>query len=250
MGAPLVSHDWCVATGGTLTAEQRRLLLGRSLAAYSRHAVDLVRLALGRRSTTVVALPESPDDDLVEAALKAASAQGPDVEGHGLRTWLFGGALATLDGVELDPELLCVAGIAHDAGTASAVPGEDFTIRSARIAVQAFEDAGKPLDEARATALRDGIVAHLTAGVTVEDTAIGTYVQAGALLDLAGMRLIDLPASVVDEVFDRHPAGGVRDTIVRVIDAEARALPGGRFAQLRRLGFTLAIRTSPSLRGR
>lgn len=249
MTEPLVTHAWCRATGGALTVAQRRALRLRTLRTLAGHGVGLVRVLLGRRPADgTVVLPTAPASTLTEAALAAARDQGPDVEAHGLRTWLFGGALAAVDGVAIDPELLHVAGICHDAGLAEVVPGEDFTLRSADVAVSAFEAAGRPLDAPVATALRDGIVAHLTPGVTAPETVLGHYVQAGALLDLSGVRLADLPAGLVREVFARHPAGGIRDSIRRAMKDEARAVPDGRFAQSVRMGLPLAVRLSPTLR--
>ena len=77
------------------------------------------------------------------------------------------------------------------------------------------------------------------------DGALATYVQAGALLDLAGLRLWDVAQSAVDEVAARHPSGGSLAPLVR---AEARAVPKGRFALLVRSGGLIAMRLSP-LRG-
>lgn len=248
MGEPLISYDWCRETGGALTPAQRRTLLLRSLRTYGAQVKDIARLASGRRSTEPVRLPTAPDGAVIDAAVEAARDQGPDIEGHGFRTWLFGGALADRDGVDLDPELFCVAAIVHDAGGAQAVGGEDFTIRSADIAMAALDLHGGDFSADRRTALRDGIVAHATAGVRPDESAIGAYVQAGALLDLAGMRITDLPGDTIREVFQRHPAGTVKQTIVRVIDEEARAVPEGRFALSRRLGLALAVRASPTLR--
>lgn len=136
-----VTYEWCVRTGGALTGAQRRGLLVAALREYGSHAADMVRLAAGQRASGPVVLPEAPGGGLVEAAMEAGRDQGPDVEGHGLRTWLFGGALAMRDGVELDEELFCVGAICHDAGATRAVAGEDFTARSAQIAVAAFPPA-------------------------------------------------------------------------------------------------------------
>ncbi|MGE5211894.1 MAG: hypothetical protein ACM3MM_11565 [Acidobacteriota bacterium] len=43
----------------------------------------------------------------------------------------------------------------------------------------------------------------------------------------------------------RHPRAGLRDDIIGRIRAEAAAVPDGRFALLRRTGFTTAIRLAP-----
>ena len=239
---PLTTYDWCRSTGGALTSAPRRTLLLRTARLYAEHVAGVARLAAGRRPDGPVVLPEAPDSDLVEAAVTAARDQGPDLEGHGFRTWLFGGALAIRDGVDLDDELFCVAGIVHDAGAAHAVGGEDFTLRSADIAMAALDAHGGDWSEAQRRALRDGIVAHATAGVTPRESAIGTYVQAGAMLDIAGLRLVDLPKATVTEVLEQHPAGSVRATILRLLEEESRAVPHGRFAQLRQLGLGLAVR--------
>ncbi len=245
----LVTYEWCARTGGTLTREQKRYLLRRTIASYGDHARGLVRLATGRRAGVDLVLPTVPDSALVDAALEVGRDQGPELEGHGFRTWLFGAVLAESDGVRVDPELLCIGGILHDAGAAEAVAGQDFTVRSADTAVLAFEKAGRPLDDARAAQLRDGIVAHATAGVTPEESALGTYIQAGAMLDIAGVRLADLSSSLVKEIFARHPNTGVHAVILRLIEAEAKAVPDGRFAHLRKLGLGLAAATSPTRRG-
>lgn len=247
--APLRSHAWARATGGALTRRQRLHCTAASLSTFAQHGAQLARLATGvgrPEGTPDEWLPAAPDPALSDAALAVARDQGPEIEGHGLRTWLFGAMLAAGDGVDVDHDLLHVAGVCHDAGAARVVEGEDFTLRSAELAVAAFERAGRPLDERAATLLRDGIVAHATPGLDRERDTLGAYVQDGAMLDLVGLRLVHLPAAVVEEVYRRHPQDGVREAIARAVRAEARAVPRGRFALLRRLGLLLAMRVAPN----
>lgn len=231
------THAWAVATGGALDLGARRAVTRAALGEAARLPLDLLRARLGRRPDGPMRLPSAPADELVEAALAASAGQGPAVECHGLRTWLFASLLASVDGVVVDPELLCVGGIAHDAGLAEAVPGEDFTLRSAAAAVQAFRDAGVALSPARADRLRDAVVAHATPGVGLGDSAEGRYLREGAGLDLVGLRVADLPAGVVEAVHEAHPSTGLRHAITRAVAAEARANPDGRFAVMTRLGF-------------
>lgn len=244
----LTTHEWCARTGGALTRRQKVALLVPITKMLGQMAAGTARLAAGRRAPGA-SLPIAPGSGLVEAALEEARDQGPDLEGHGLRTWLFGGALAALDGVPLDAEAFCVTAIVHDAGAATTVDREDFTVRSAEVAVRSFARAGVALDPDREREVRDGIVAHATPGVTVEQSAIGAYVQAGAMLDLAGLRLADLPRATVREVHDLHPPGTMKQTILRLINEEARAVPDGRFALARRTGLAVSVRLSPTLRG-
>jgi hypothetical protein len=121
------------------------------------------------------------------------------------------------------------------------VAGEDFTLRSAEAAIACADRHGRDDGEW----IGDGITAHATPGVTVDrDGAIGTYVQAGALLDLGGLRLWDASPSLLREVADRWAPGD----LVPYVVAEAKAVPRGRFALLRRCGMTAAMRFG-ALRG-
>ena len=177
-------------------------------------------------------------------AEEAAEEQSAHVKGHGYRTWAFGSALASLDRHELDPEVFYVAGLLHDYGVAEAVAGEDFVLRSAARTEKCVADAG--LDEAIALAAADAIAVHPTAGVTVQrDGAAGFYVGAGAGLDLAGLRCGDLPRSYFTDVHAAHPRDGAARAFINHVAAEARANPDGRFAQLRRCGFNVLLRTNP-----
>ena len=87
---------------------------------------------------------------------------------------------------------------------------------------------------------------HAGPGVTVErDGALGVYVQAGAMLDLAGMRLGDLSRAYRDDVIDAHPRAGVTADLLTMINAEASANPDGRMALLRRCGLPILLRLNP-----
>ncbi len=185
-----------------------------------------------------------PDSRLARLAEEAAEEQSVHVKGHGYRTWAFGSALAALDRNELDPEVFYMAALLHDYGVAEAVAGEDFVLRSAARTEKCVADAG--LEEEIALAAADAIAVHPTAGVTVErDGAAGFYVGAGAGLDLAGLRCGDLPRSYFTDVHAAHARDGATRAFINHVTAEARANPDGRFAQLRRCGFNVLLRTNP-----
>ncbi len=155
---------------------------------------------------------------------------------------LRGQARAIL-GRGLDPELFYVASLLHDVGLVEAVTGEDFTLRSGAAAAPIIE-ANRSPDAARLVC--DAITAHTTPGVSVDiDGFEAVYVQAGATLDLGGLRLHHLPATLVDDVLTRHPRVGLTRDINDRIVAEAKAVPDGRFALLRRTGSPLAIEYAP-----
>jgi hypothetical protein len=58
------------------------------------------------------------------------------------------------------------------------------------------------------------------------------------MLDLGGLRLWDASPALLDEVASRWTPGDM----VPYVQAEARAVPKGRFALLRRCGLTAAMK--------
>jgi hypothetical protein len=238
---------WLERTRGALTQRERRSLLGVIARTQGQNIAGRLRLATGRVPERIAGIDDAllapPDSALAGEAEEASREQPAALIGHGYRTWAYGRALATLDRIALDDELFYVASLLHDAGLTDAVTGEDFTLRSAHRAARCMEAAGRP--EA-IDLVSDAISAHATPGATLEkDGPLAFFIQAGAVLDLAGFRLWDLPHSYVRQVLATHERGSITDTIIDLIRAEAHAVPDGRFALLARYGFTLAVRVAP-----
>jgi hypothetical protein len=239
---------WLEATQGRLTAAEQRHLVGVILRAQVDNVAGRVRLLLGRRPGSlpgVGALPVAPDSVLARAAEAACLETDGFLVAHSYRTWLYGWVLAAADAAVLDPELAYAAALLHDIGLATPTPGQDFTARSAQRAREVMTAAGA--SDGDVEAVRDAISVHTLPGVGAErDGALGAYLQAGAMLDLAGLRAWDVPASVVQAVTQRHPRADLVPGITRAVRAEAAAVPDGRFALITRWGFLLAIRAAPT----
>jgi len=239
---------WTQRTKGRLTASERRRLLGHVAATLGTYMAGRVRAATGRvparaRELSAAALTP-PDSALARSAESACQEQPPSLIGHGYRTWMFGAGLAALDGSAMDPELFYVASLLHDYGIAQVVPGEDFTLRSAARLERCADDANMAPGSVSAAA--DAITVHATPGIGVErDGALGVYVQAGAMFDLAGLRADELTREYRDHVISEHPRDGVTADIIAMIKAEASANPAGRFALLQRCGMPLLVRLNP-----
>jgi hypothetical protein len=236
-------------TGGSLTRRERLGLVPAILATHRTLLVSQARLLGGRRPRALdgVVLPAAPPDSALCRAAEAAcaSALPASLVGHSARTWWYGRLLAGLDGIDVDPELAFAAALLHDVGLASAVPREDFTLRGARLAQALLEEAGASLADARAVA--DAISVHTQPGIDRDrDGALGTYLQAGAMLDLVGLRADEVPRSTVEAVLARHPREDLAERMAAGVRAEARAVPHGRFALIRRSGFLPAIRVARS----
>jgi hypothetical protein len=234
-------------SNGLLTRRERLELLRRLAVSESRQLARRLYIATSRRAPR----PADPDVDLtppdslfgreVEAAAKE---QTPGLLAHSYRTWIYGRALASADGVSLDDEMFYAGCLLHDHGLISPMPLEDFTLRSARRALDCAHTAGRNRDEA--LPLADAITVHTTVGITVDrDGPLGCYLQAGAMVDLTGSRLWDLPRGLASRTLRQHGRHGFAAEIAALISAEAAAVPGGRFALLRGCGFIQLMKLAP-----
>ena len=229
---------WTRRTNGALTGKERRTLLAAVAKAQGDNALGRLRLLTGRASRGADELPDPPDSAFAKDVQQAADEQPPAIVAHSYRSWAFGNALAKHDGHTLDPEAFWCAALLHDAGIVTQVPNEDFTLRSAAAATTHVDKHGRDDGEL----IADAITIHATAGIDPEtDGALGAYVQAGAMLDLGGVRLWDVSERLVDQITQDHG----RADLTPYINAEAKAVPKGRFALLRTCGFTLMMRVSP-----
>jgi hypothetical protein len=237
----LRSYHWACDTRGALTPEQRRGLLPKIARSYGAFFAGTASLPWRRRRAPEPPPAVVPHSKLTQIADEAAREQPAPIAEHGYRTWLFGTALAHVDAMQLDPELFYIGALLHDVGIVKAVAGEDFTIRSAERALATLDTAEQDPNPERRTSLADAIVAHTSPGLTAGNNPMGLYIQAGAILDLLGMRLWDLPQPFVRDVYARHPQAGVRAMVRDMVKNEARAVPAGRFALLAATGFRFAV---------
>ncbi len=241
--------EWTQRTGGNLTRRERARLLGAIAAGQVDFTLGRIkqltgRLPAGAKSVDAASMAP-PDSALAREAERACAEQGESIIGHSYRTWLYGTALAHVDRVELDQELFYAAALVHDHGIEHIQQGRCFTMASAERALRLARAAN--VSENDAELIADAITVHTTAGATVErDGATGVYVQQGAMADLAGMRRWDISPSNREAIVSRHPRGSVKADIQRLVTAEAKAVPGGRFAQLRRCGFLVLVRLDRS----
>lgn len=235
--------EWVARTGGVMAPSECVRGLGIATRQQLQNLWERLTPAIWRVST-LDDLPAVPDSRLVRLAEEAALAQNPELLSHGYRSAIFGRALAHVDKVRMDPELMHVCGLLHDVGIMTSVIGEDFTLRSAAVARKCARDAGEP--EEVGDHLADALVVHTTVGVRPDrDGALGAYTQFGAMVDLTGLRLSHLPKRFVTTVLEQHPRGAFKREILHRLGQEAAAVRGGRFAFARGVGFGLAVWYAP-----
>jgi hypothetical protein len=239
---------WAQRTGGRLTGGERSRLLAAIGVGQWENLMGRAKLALGRIPAAAANVDldtfKAPDSPFAREAERACAELPTALVGHSYRTWLFGRALAAVDGRELDVELFYCGSLLHDHGIAQPTPGRDFTLGSADRTLACATTAG--VDEGRARTLADAICVHTTPGVNVErDGELGCYLQWGAMVDGAGLRVWDIAPENVTRILERHPREDFKGQLVAMIRAEAAALPQGRFGLLVRCGLPLAVRLAP-----
>ncbi len=248
----LGTWDWLARTGGNLTPAERVSLAPGLIKTFAQFSVDRMRLALKtapRHSLSTDDLwPVAPDSQLGSHALEEArDLQSHPVVNHGFRTWVFGSALAHIDGADIDPELFYAASLLHDAGIEHVEPNVCFTKRSAESARSAAEQSNVGHDEA--LQMMTGIGSHITPGLRYETSPLGFYIQAGAMADLAGLRVWELPKDLRSRAGHSYPRNDVHEVLSRCWRAEAKAVPKGRAHFAERWGaFSKLVRWFPVAR--
>ncbi len=239
---------WVRRTGGRLSRAERRRLLAAIAVGQWQNAVGRAKLVLGRLPAAAAQVDldtfRVPDSRFAREAEEACAELPPTLAGHSYRTWLFGRALAAVDGNKMDDELFYCGALLHDYGITRPTGNRDFTLGSVDRMLSCAKAAG--LADERADLLADGICVHTTPGVKLEDDGtIGCYLQWGAMVDGAGLRIWDIAPGNVAEVLRRYPRGDFKRELVGMMRAEATAVPAGRFGLLVRCGLPLAVRMAP-----
>jgi hypothetical protein len=229
--------DWARATGGNLTAAERRSLLAPVLRAMVAYSIGRLRLSLGLRPARLAELDldslRVPDSRLVrEAETEGRATLSPVVLNHSYRTFAFGLALGRLDGIAVDVEHFYAACLLHDLALEKPHPGRCFAVVGAERVLRVAERAG--VEPKVAQEIAEAVAMHITPGAGFECGPLAPLVAAGALVDLVGTRLEAIDPATVRGILARHPRTEFRDRFGEYWKREAAAVPRGRAALLER----------------
>lgn len=239
-----VDHGAIRATGGALSAEQRRRLRAEIARALPGLLAGRLAWAAGRGGRGRAELGQVPDSTAArEAEELARTALSAPVLAHSFRTYLFGKALAGLDGAAYDDEVAYIACLLHDLNLEHPTPGRCFAVVGGERAAALALDAG--LDPERADAVGAAVAAHITPGVAADTGDAGGFVSAGAAVDVIGARIAELDRSWVGRVLAEHPRHDWKRVAIAAFRAEAAAVPQGRTALLLSAGFAATVRLAP-----
>ena len=246
---PIGSIGWTERTGGVLTTRERISLARPLLRSELQIVYGMVAMALklhsGRRRDLDPAVLRPPDSLLAKDAESAArDGLSPALLNHSRRAYAWGAALAALDGITFDRELLYVAAMFHDTGLPSPVPQVDFTVHSAGLA-RAFADDHGVLASDREV-IANAIAMHYTPGVGLDSGPEAFLLSAGAGVDVFGLRSDHVPDAIRRHVVAQYPRSGFKREFARLFRAEAKQVPHGRAWYLHRFAASDAtIRLAP-----
>ncbi|TWD83029.1 HD domain-containing protein [Kribbella amoyensis] len=250
MNQPAIgSIGWTERTGGVLTLRER-ISLARPLLRSHRDIVVgnlamATRTHAGRRASVAPDALVPPDSVLARDAEAAAQdVLTPALLNHSRRAYAWGAAIAALDHVEFDHELLYVAAMFHDTGLPSRTRDVDFTVRSAALA-RDFTDR-HDVPERERELVTNAIALHHTPGVGVDRGAEAFLLSSGAAVDVFGLRSNHIPDAVRETVVRDYPRLGFKREFSRLFRAEAKQVPHGRAWYLHRFALSdVTIRLAP-----
>lgn len=218
-----------------------------SMPARLRQRHGFADVALERLNPDTIALPDSIA--ATRAREHAQALSEPWLFQHCLRTYAWAALLAQSDRLHFDRELLFVACALHDLGLTDAHMGHApdcacFAIEGAR-AAHGFATQTLGWEHERSDRLADAIALHLNIRVAAEDRPEARLLNAGAALDVVGLRMREIPAASRAAVFSAYPRHDFVPRLASAMKAQARMRPRSRAGVLVRLGFCDLIRANP-----
>lgn len=211
-----------------------------------------IQLRLGARNPNAVSLDVGeipvPDSKIAREALEQCRDASPQrLVNHCHRTYAWAMLLSQRDRLHPDPELLYVAAMLHDLALTDtyrdANPMICFGARGGVMAAEWAKDRGWP--DHRSATLADAISLHLNSRVDPKHGAEAQLLQAGAAVDVIGLRLWELSRETVHDVLTRYP---MIDFVNGLAEFEFESRPHTRAQLLTRwLMFSTLARHSPLL---
>jgi hypothetical protein len=220
---------WARAGNGQMTRRERAREIGKGVLLVSRTAPAQIRQRLGIANGRAFyydldELP-LPDSRIAKEAEELCREVSPEMlVNHCLRTYAWGTILGARDGLRPDPELLYVGSLLHDLTLTDRFkdhsPMPCFAARGGILASDWAAERGWP--EHRCVSLGDAISLHLNIRVPADHGPEAQLLQAGAGVDVIGMRHWEMTPETVAAVVDRYPRHQMKRTAFPLFEAESK----------------------------
>jgi hypothetical protein len=156
----------------------------------------------------------------------ATQYQSAAITAHAIRSWLWAEAFAVVENLrDVDHELLFVAAILHDIGTAPEYDNHRISYEHAGGHVGVALTAGAGWAAERRQRVLDVIVRHNWTSVDPGLDVEGYLLETATGLDISGARPHDLPEEFLREVLSAHPRGDLAKEFTSCVVDQAERKP-------------------------
>lgn len=196
--------------------------------------------------TLTIQLPSAPDSLIAQAAtLFLAEVSAPEMVHHCHRSFLFADLLGEKTGRRADKEALYISALFHDLGLDHATDGEEsFEVRGGKAAETFLLARGA--DSRLASSVNTAIALHTDLASADHDQPEVALLHMGAMVDVVGMRIDDIPAKTLKRILEEHPRSGCKSHLKNLLNAEALRHPASNIATaLRDLDLNSLIDQAP-----
>jgi hypothetical protein len=197
--------------------------------------IDLVSFfEIGEDLMNALEIP-FPDSPVAQAANQLAlEVSPPFIYSHCVRTYIFAHTLGSRDRLHYDQELLYLGALLHDLGLTKRFDStHPFEIDGANAARTFLLQRGLPSEKAEM--VHRAIALHLSVEAEQQRPEIA-LVHFGAILDVRGYRLEDIPRGVLHQILEAYPRIGFKQAFAEVLMAQARKKPTSAVAEAIRNG--------------
>lgn len=163
---------------------------------------------------------------------------------HCLRSYHWAVALAEVDRIAFDDELLFVSATLHDLGLLEDFDdGAPFEEAGGRVAAALAREHGWPV--ARSDRVSEAIELHVAAEVTLDHGAEAFLLWHATGIDVAGGRVGELPTSFVRDTLRAYPREDFQVGFAELFERQARLKPDSRAGQLTAAGLVHRMAICP-----
>jgi hypothetical protein len=158
-----------------------------------------------------------PDSTLAREATEfSRTVSAPVVFNHVMRTYLFGELLGCAKGLEFDSELFYLGAVLHDLGLTERFMGQQrFELDGADAAAEFLKDKGAPQEWVEV--VWDAVALSTSRGIVGRKRPEIALVNAGAVADVIGLGVDQLPKEAVDQVIAAFPRMGFKKAFQKVM---------------------------------
>jgi hypothetical protein len=194
---------------------------------------------------TSSSFPTLPDSTIARQAQALLQMSSPlHLVHHCLRSYHWAVALAEIDRITYDDELLFVSAALHDLGLLEEFDtGRAFEEDGGRIASTMARHHGWP--DPRADKVAEAIELHVAAEVTPDHGAEAFLLWHATGIDVAGGRVEELSPSLVRETLRAHPRDDFQIGFGELFERQARLKPHSRAGELTGAGLLARMAECP-----